>query len=161
MLLPLDASFASVQKGRRKMFIHPNHSVEYRNWAYCCARIRRLTKDFDYFAAGRAPAGAYYSIKANGKAAYNETCKKKCAAISRKLVRYTQLRDKLAAELGNPEDHLLQIEDILQLVGNVIETTPRHGKKRRFTSLLKCSPDGSCIDKRFDAYVLLSFGYGK
>ena len=73
---------------------------------------------------------------------------------------YAALRDKLAAELIEPEKHLLQLEDMLNMVGNVIEITPRHGRKRIFKTLTKCSPDGTKINK-LDAYALLSFGYGK
>ena len=162
MLLPLDASFADVQKGRRKMFIRPNQSIQVRNWAYCCVAIRNCQFQLDRYAAGKTPdIAGYYILKSRGRAGLNEYCREKAHTLSRKLARYTQLREKFAAELDHPESHLLELEDILNMVGHVIEITPRHGRKRMFKTLLECSEDGTCIDEEFDAYKLLSYGYGR
>jgi hypothetical protein len=49
---------------------------------------------------------------------------------------------------------------MLNMVGNVIEITPRHSKKRTFKALSECSADGKRVNK-LDAYDLMSFGYGK
>lgn len=161
MLFPSDASFANLQKGKTQMLIHPNHSSAYRNWAYCCAQINRLTEEFELWSAGKPrTACAYYYLQANGRAAFMEHCKQRADVFAKKISHYTKLRDKLAAELIDPEKHLLQLEDMLNMVGNVIEITPRHSKKRTFRTLSKCSPDGTKINK-LDAYDLLSFGYGK
>lgn len=143
------------------MLIHPNHSSAYRNWAYCCAQINRLTEEFKLWSAGKPrTACAYYYLQANGRAAFMERCKKRADVFAKKISHYTKLRDKLAAELIDPEKHLLQLEDMLNMVGNVIENTPRHSQKRTFKTLSKCSADGKRVSG-LDAYDLLSFGYGK
>ena len=162
MSTPLDASFADNQKGRRKMFIRPNQSTEIRNWAYCCVAIRNCQFLLNYYAVGKTPdIAGYHILRSRGRAGLNEYCRKKAHTLSRKIARYTQLRDKFAAELGDPDARLLQLEDILNMVGSVIEITPRHSRERVFKTLLKCSPDGSCIDKEFDACKLLAHGYGR
>ena len=60
---------------------------------------------------------------------------------------------------------VIKVEDMLDMVGNVIETTPRHSRKKRFTTLAGCSSDGTFLKtqdgEKFDAYKLLSFGYGR
>ena len=48
------------------MLIHPNHSSAYRNWAYCCAAIRKLTKEIEYCESGPIPAYVYFSYRYNG-----------------------------------------------------------------------------------------------
>lgn len=158
--MPADAFFADLQKGRRKMLIHPNHSSAYRNWAYCCAAIRKLTKEIEYRENGPIPGGAYFYIKVHGKEAFLANRKKRIPKLTRKISHYAALRDKLAAELVAPEKHLLQLEDMLNMVGNVIEITPRHSKKRTFKALSECSADGKRVNQ-LDAYDLMSFGYGK
>ena len=183
MSKPSDASFADLQKGRRKMLIHPNHSNSYRNWAYCCAAINRLNKEIELCLNGPIPAGAYGYIQANGKRAYIERRKKRIPALARKIAHYAKLRDKIAAKLDAPEKHLLQVEDILNMVGNVIEITPRHHKstlaircvfgvgnvieitprhkkEKVYLALNKCSEQGSQVNG-LDAYQLLALGYGK
>ena len=168
--LPLDASFANVQKGRRKMFIRPNHSIEYRNWAYCCSAIHRCQFLLDYYSAGKTPDMYGHSIlRQRGRTEFLKYCLKKARMLSRNIDRYTQLRDKLAAGLDAPESHLLQAEEMLDMIGNVIEITPRHSREKRFTTLAGCSSDGTFLktqddeedDEEFDAYKLLSFGYGR
>ena len=89
------------------MLVLSNHAADYRNWAYCCVAIRKLTEKLD-----------------------------------------------------SPEKHLLQIEDMLNLIGNVIEVTPRHSRNRAFLALNECSTDGSQVNG-FDAFELLAYGYGK
>lgn len=96
------------------MLVLSNHSADYRNWAYCCVAIRKLTEKLDSYAAG----------------------------------------------LDSPEKHLLQIEDMLNLIGNVIEVTPRHSRNRAFLALNECSTDGSQVNG-LDAFELLAYGYGK
>ena len=183
MSKPSDASFADLQKGRRKMLIHPNHSNSYRNWAYCCAAINRLNKEIELCLNGPIPAGAYGYIQANGKRAYIELRKKRIPALVRKIAHYAKLRDKIAAKLDAPEKHLLQVEDILNMVGNVIEITPRHHKstlaircvfgvgnvieitprhkkEKVYLVLNECSAQGSKVNG-LDAYQLLALGYGK
>ena len=152
--------FADLQKGRRKMLIHPNHSSAYRNWAYCCAAIRKLTEEIEYCENGPIPAGAYGYCQANGKKAFLENRKKIIPQLTRKISHYAALRDKLAAILVEPEKHLLQLEDMLSMVGNVIEITPRHSNERQFEALSKCSADGKYVSG-LDTYDLLTFSYGK
>jgi hypothetical protein len=164
--LPLDAYFANVQKGRRKMFIRPNHSIEYRNWAYCCSEIHSCQFLLDYYSAGKTPnPSGHFILKSSGRTGLLEHCLKKARMLSRKIARYAQLRDKFAAGLDAPDSHLLQVEDMLDMVGNVIEITPRHSRKKQFTTLAGCSSDGTFLKtqdgEKFDAYKLLSFGYGK
>jgi hypothetical protein len=160
MSMPADAFFADLQKGIRKMFITPNYSKDYRNWAYCCAAITRLIEEIEYCENGPIPGSAYGYCKANGMKAFLENRKKIIPKLTRKISHYAALRDKLAAELVAPEKHLLQLEDMLNMVGNVIEITPRHSKKRTFKALSECSADGKRVNK-LDAYDLMSFGYGK
>ena len=143
------------------MLIHPNHSSAYRNWAYCCAAIRKLTKEIEYCESGPIPPGVYFSHRYNGGSkAYIEQRKKRIPALKRKISRYAALRDKLSLKLDSPEKHLLTIEDMLNMIGNVIETTPRHGRKKSYCALNKCSSHGRKVND-LDAYDLLALGYGK
>ena len=143
------------------MLIHPNYSRDYRNWAYCCTKMRDLFKKLKYYSAGKITnIGEHYKIQTQGRAAYNEYCLQQCRRISNRLIRYLKLRDKIAAKLDSPEKHLLQREDMLNMVGNVIEITPRRNNKKMFKTLSKCSADGTYISG-LDSYDLLSFGYGK
>ena len=152
------------------MFIRPNHSIEYRNWAYCCSAIQSCQFLLNYYSAGKTPdISGHFILKQHGRTGLLEHCLKKARRLSRKIARYTQLRDKLAAGLDAPESHLLQAEEMLDMIGNVIEITPRHSRKKRFTTLAGCSSDGTFLktqddeedDEEFDAYKLLSFGYGR
>ena len=49
---------------------------------------------------------------------------------------------------------------LADLIGNVIEVTPRHRRNREFFALNECSTDGSQVNG-FDAFELLAHGYGK
>ena len=143
------------------MLVLSNHAADYRNWAYCCVAIRKLTEKLNSYAAGKVTdISEYYRIKSSGRNAYNDYCSRKCQEISRRLARYICLQEKLAAGLDSPEKHLLQIEDMLNLIGNVIEVTPRHSRNRAFLALNECSTDGSQVNG-FDAFELLAYGYGK
>ncbi len=142
------------------MFLHLNCSTDIRRWAHCCAAIDRLKEEFNHYAAYRGAMDAYFYIKANGMDAYKNLCRKKCQRISRKITSYRKLRDRIAAMLDAPQSRLLQVEDMLNMVGNVIDVTPRHSKKQRFRALNECSEDGTRLNG-MDAYMLLSFGYGK
>ena len=160
MPLPSGVYLQNLQKGRCNMLIHPNHSSAYRNWAYCCTAIRRLAEEIEYCENGPIPGGAYYYCKVNGKQAFLNNRKKRIPGLTRKISHYAALRDKLAARLVEPEKHLLQLEDMLNMVGNVIEITPRHSNERKFKTLSECSANGIYVS-RLDTYDLLSFGYGK
>ena len=149
------------KKGRCKMIIPKNHAQDYRIWAYCCASINRITEEINYCESGPIPAGVYFGFRYNGGSkAYIEQRKKRIPALKRKISRYAALRDKLSLKLDSPEKHLLTIEDMLNMIGNVIETTPRHGRKKSYRVLNKCSSDGSKVND-LDAYDLLALGYGK
>ena len=149
-----------LQKGRRKMLLRPNSPAACRNWAYCCAAIDKLEKEFNYCAAFKGDMKDYFYIKANGMEAFKNLCRKKCQRISRKITLYRKLRDRIAAMPDAPERRLLQVEDMLNMIGNVIDVTPRHSKKQVFRALNECSDDGTLIND-MDAYMLLSFGYGR
>lgn len=143
------------------MLVLSNHSADYRSWAYCCVAIRKLTEKLNSYAAGKVTdVSEYYRIKSRGHQVYNDYCSRKCQKMSRRLARYICLQEKLAAGLDSPEKHLLQIEDMLNLIGNVIEVTPRHSRNRAFLALNECSTDGSQING-LDALELLAYGYGK
>lgn len=142
------------------MFIPTNHAQDYRIWAYCCTSINRITEEINYCESGPIPAGAYFYIQANGKEAFFKDRRKRIPALKRKISRYAALRDKLSLKLDSPEKHLLTIEDMLNMIGNVIETTPRHGRKKSYCALNTCSSDGSKLND-LDAYDLLALGYGK
>jgi hypothetical protein len=159
---PSDASFANkLKKGRRKMFILPNSSQDYRNWAYCCIQIRNLQKSLDSYSACKVVTMKdYYFIKTKSKNQYNKYCLDKCHRISSKICRYIKMRDNMAAKLNNPEKHLLQVEDMLNMIGNVIQVSNRHGKNTQFLALNECSSNGKTINN-LDNYNLLSLGYGK
>ena len=136
------------------MLITPNHAEDYRNWAYCCARIHVLFKKLDSYSAGKVTnIGEHYKIQSSGRRAYNEYCLKRCHRIARRLFRYTKLRDKIASRLDSPEKHLLQAENMLNIIGNVIEVPQRRGTEKSFCVLKECSSDGSRING-FDAYDL-------
>ena len=161
MSTPSDAFFVYLQKGKRKMLIHPNYSRDYRNWAYCCVRIRTLSKMLDLYSAGKVTnMGEQFRVKIRGRKLYDRYCLEKSHRISRRLTRYLKLRDSIASVLGSPEKHLLQREDMLNMIGNVIENTPRHAGKTCYCALNECSADGSRIND-FDAWDLLALGYGK
>ena len=160
MPLPSGVYLQNLQKGRCNMLIHPNHSSAYRNWAYCCVAVRRLVKEINDCENGPIPAGAYGYCQANGIQAFRNNRKKRIPGLSRRMSRYAALRDKLAASLIDPEKHLLHLEDMLNMVGNVIEITPRHSNERKFKTLSECSADGIYVSG-LDTYDLLSFGYGK
>ena len=143
------------------MLITPNHAGDYRNWAYCCARINALFKKLDSYSAGEVTSFKEHSqFKCLGRSAYNKYCLEQCHRIARRLFRYIKLRDKIASKLDSPEKHLLQVENMLNMIGNVIEVPQRRGTEKSFCVLNECSSDGSRING-FDAYDLLSFGYGK
>ncbi len=143
------------------MLIHPTFSRNYRNWAYCCARIRDLFKSMEAYSAGKVTCMAEYSmIKTMGRNYYDGYCLEKCHRISRRIAGYLKLRDSIASEIGFPEKHLLRDADMLHMIGNVIETTSRHGKEKSYCALNGCSADGSKING-LDAYDLLALGYGK
>ena len=149
-------------KGRREMLLHPTTDKNYRNWAFCCLEIRRLTGEWELYAAYKVvDYAAYYFIRKKGMDAYKADCRKKCHRISRKISWYSKLRDRIAAAVpDSPEAHLLQIGDMLDMIGHIIDITPRHSEKRVIQALYKCSSDGSSING-LDAYQLLSFGYGR
>jgi hypothetical protein len=143
------------------MLIHPNCSPNYRKWAYCSAKILASFKELELYSSGKVTNyPEYYKIKRIGREAYNEYCLKKCHTISRKINRYIKLRDQMALDIDAPEKHLLQKEDMLNMVGNVIEITTRHAKEKSYCLLNECSSDGSKINN-FDAYDMLALGYGK
>ena len=147
------------------MLLHPNHSADYRNWAHCCLKIRELYEEIDTWNNDKSiPAEAYYFIKGNGKKAFLELREKQkkeaIPKLMRKISRYIALRNKLAVKLIEPEKHLLQVEDLLNMIGNVIDITPRHDKKRKFLALSTCSEDGTSVNGR-DSYEFLVHGYGK
>lgn len=144
------------------MLISPNASTPYRNWAYCCSAIRDLAAMLALYSQNKITnMGEFYRIKSAGRKVYEDDCREKCRVIARKMWHYTRLRDQIALELGDPEQHLLQTEDMLNMIGHVIEVTPRHGKAKEYQALTHCSPDGTYINERFDTYQLLSFGYGR
>lgn len=150
-----------MQKGRRKMFLHPNHSADYRNWAHCCLKIKKLYKEINLCKDRKfIDPAAYFFIKANGKEAYFKSKESMIPELMRKVSRYEALRDKLAAKLIDPEKHLLQVEDLLNMIGNVIDIAPRHSKEKKYLVLYDCSCDGTEVMGR-DAYELLAHGYGK
>ena len=143
------------------MFLHPNHSADYRNWAHCCLKIRELYKEIDFCKDRKSvEGGAYFFIKTQGKEAYFKRKESRITKLMRKVSRYAALRDKLAAKLIDPEKHLLQVEDLLNMIGNVIDIAPRHSKEKKYLVLYDCSYDGTEVMGR-DAYELLAHGYGK
>ena len=144
------------------MFISPNQPRAYRNWAHCCIAIRHLSGILEKYSRRTFTTVAKLNmIKTEGRTAYEEHCRMRSGVITRKLARYARLRDAIAAEFDAPEKHLLPVCGILDMVGNVIEITPRHSREKVYKSLLECSPDGTSIDREFDAYRLLEAGYGK
>lgn len=106
--------------------------------------------------------GEYGLLQSQGRRAYLHYCKEKCSRISRKIARYEKLKNQIAGKIGDPEQHLLLIEDAMALIGNVIELKPRRGKKGTFILLttLENSSDPFLLNG-YDTYDLLLHGYGK
>ena len=143
------------------MFISPNSSQDYRNWAYCCIQIRDLQKSLNSYSSGKIfTMKDYYYIKTISRTEYNNYCLDKCHRISRKIRLYLKMRDSIASKLNNPENYLLQIEDMLNMIGNVIKVSNRHNKENSFLALNECSLDGKTINN-LDNYDLLFLGYSK
>ena len=142
------------------MLLRPNSPAAYRNWAYCCAEISKLEEEFNFYAACKPDMKFHSYIKIYGMEAYKNVCRKKCQRISRKITLYTKLRNRLETKLDAPNSRLLQVEDMLNMIGNVIDVTPRHGKKQVFRVLNECSSDGTKVND-LDAYMLLAMGYGR
>lgn len=143
---------------RKKMFIPPNQPENIRKWAYCCAKINILCKVYNVYSRyGITTHGEYYRTRSGD---YRSYCRRKCHFIARRIARYGILRDKTALQLANPRKHLLNTDEMLSLIGNIIDITPRHSKKQQFCSLYECSSDGELLNDEFDAMTLLSFGYG-
>ena len=143
------------------MFILPNSSQDYRNWAYCCIQIRNLQKSLDsYSACEVVTMKDLCFIKTQSRNQYNKYCMDKCHHLNNKISHYIKMRDKIAVKLSNPENHLLQVEDMLNMIGNVIKVSNRHNNEYSFLALNECSSNGKTINN-LDNYDLLSLGYGK
>lgn len=145
------------------MIIYPNRPAIYRNWAYCCIKIRKLSDLWETYYAGKIRGmGEYGLLQSQGRRAYLHYCKEKCSRISRKIARYEKLKNQIAGKIGDPEQHLLLIEDAMALIGNVIEIKPRRSKKGTFILLttLENSSDSFLLNG-YDTYDLLLHGYGK
>ena len=149
------------------MFLSPNVPENYRKWAFCCVEVKRYTCYHDRYAQGK-PTGYFEALRVKMDKKWDSAAafKKEAARLSRRIVHYSALRDKLAATLDDPEKYLLDTHDMINMLGHVINISPKRHAAPSYLLLTRCSPDGKTVcgsddSRHFNALELLALGYGK